>query len=194
MMHESIEDGAWFAARRFGIGIGLPIAWQGWVLLASYLAALAGIKALDHSTLAGGKPLAFALFLPITAVFLIVAGKRTRRNTKTAPSREKEAQAMSGEETLFVCYRKGWQFNCQPRGRAGWLALAAWTLPLLPLGLGLAWLLLRFPDSALPIGIAFTLIVLLWSAVMAVWIVSRSEMVDLRAQPKPETRRRKNRL
>lgn len=28
------NDGAWFAARRFGYGAGLPIAWQGWVVLA----------------------------------------------------------------------------------------------------------------------------------------------------------------
>ncbi|MBO9722818.1 MAG: hypothetical protein J7530_00430 [Novosphingobium sp.] len=100
---------------------------------------------------------------------------------------------MSQEETLFVCYRKGWQFNCQPRGRAGWLALAGWTLPFLPLSLGLAWLLLRFPENLLAIVIAFTLVVAVWTAVMMIWIVSRSEMVDLKAEPKPERRRRKDR-
>ncbi len=29
------------------------------------------------------------------------------------------------EDALFLRYRKGWKFNCQSRGRAGWLALAA---------------------------------------------------------------------
>jgi hypothetical protein len=27
------DDGAWFAAKTFGYGAGLPIAWQGWALL-----------------------------------------------------------------------------------------------------------------------------------------------------------------
>jgi len=32
-------DKPWFAAKRFGIGSGWPIAWQGWVALAVFLAA-----------------------------------------------------------------------------------------------------------------------------------------------------------
>jgi hypothetical protein len=28
------DDGAWFAPKRFGYGAGLPIAWQGWALIA----------------------------------------------------------------------------------------------------------------------------------------------------------------
>ena len=31
-------DGAWFAAKRFGYGAGLPISWQGWVVLAAVIA------------------------------------------------------------------------------------------------------------------------------------------------------------
>jgi hypothetical protein len=100
---------------------------------------------------------------------------------------------MSQEDTLFVCYRKGWQFNCQPRGRAGWLALAGWTLPFLPLSLGLAWLLLRFPENVPAIVVAFTLIVAVWTAVMMIWIVSHSEMVDLKTELKPERRRKDRR-
>lgn len=100
---------------------------------------------------------------------------------------------MSQEDTLFVCYRKGWKYTCQPRGRAGWLALVGWTFPFLPLSLGLTWLVLRFPDNAVAITIAFLLVVAVWTAVMVLWIVSRSEMVDIKAQPKPERRRRKDR-
>lgn len=33
---------AWFAARRFGYGAGLPIAWQGWVALGLFLAVTLG--------------------------------------------------------------------------------------------------------------------------------------------------------
>lgn len=192
-MHEPQNHHAWFAARRFGFGVGLPIAWQGWLLLLAYFTALAGIKWLDHSAWSGGKAFAFALFLPITAIFLVVAKARTARKTSPAEIERKDEVTMPQEDTLFICYRRGWQLTCQPRGRAGWLALAGWTLPLLPLSLGLAWMLLRFPENVTAIAIAFTLIVVLWSAVMVLWIVSHSEMVDLKARPKPERRRQKER-
>lgn len=190
MMHESLDDGAWFAPKRFGIGVGLPIAWQGWLLLATYFGALAGTKGLMHSGLAGSRPLAFALFLAATAVFLVVSHRHTRRRTVSATAEASLADAArtSDQDTLFLCYRSGLKFTCQPRGRAGWFALAAWTLPLLPMSLCLAWLLLRFPESVLPIGIGFSLIVLFWSAFMVFWILSRSEMIDLKALPKPPRR------
>lgn len=28
----------WFPVKRFGYGVGLPMAWQGWLVLAAYLA------------------------------------------------------------------------------------------------------------------------------------------------------------
>ena len=41
---KDVDSKAWFAPKRFGYGAGLPIAWQGWVLIAAQLAAmLAGI-------------------------------------------------------------------------------------------------------------------------------------------------------
>lgn len=193
MTPEPQNPSPWFAARRFGLGVGLPVAWQGWLLLGSYLAALAGIKWLDHAAWSGGKSFGFALLLPLTAIFLVIAKKRTARKTGPAEIALKDEVHMAQEDTLFICYRKGWQFNCQPRGRAGWLALAGWTLPFLPLSLGLAWLLLRFPENVTAIVVAFTLVVAVWTAVMMIWIASRSEMVDLKAQPKPERRRRKDR-
>lgn len=30
----------WFAVKRFGYGVGLPIAWEGWLLVAAFVAAL----------------------------------------------------------------------------------------------------------------------------------------------------------
>jgi hypothetical protein len=33
---------AWFAPRRYGIGSGLPIAWQGWALLVVYFLIVLG--------------------------------------------------------------------------------------------------------------------------------------------------------
>jgi hypothetical protein len=40
------DDGAWFAAKRFGYGAGLPIAWQGWVLLTIMLGLIFGLSVL----------------------------------------------------------------------------------------------------------------------------------------------------
>ena len=36
------KDEAWFPAKRYGWGWGLPTRWQGWVTLSSYLGVLAG--------------------------------------------------------------------------------------------------------------------------------------------------------
>lgn len=33
----------WFAAKRFGVGAGLPIAWQGWMLLVAHISLIAGV-------------------------------------------------------------------------------------------------------------------------------------------------------
>ena len=38
-----MDDGAWFAAKRLGYGAGLPIAWQGWALLAVLVGAIVGL-------------------------------------------------------------------------------------------------------------------------------------------------------
>lgn len=34
------EDKAWFAAKRYGYGWGLPLRWQGWVVFAGFLVGL----------------------------------------------------------------------------------------------------------------------------------------------------------
>ena len=36
------QSKAWFAPKRYGYGAGLPIAWQGWVVLAAYLVVCCG--------------------------------------------------------------------------------------------------------------------------------------------------------
>ena len=42
MLHKFFEPGDWFAAKKHGYGSGLPIAWQGWLLMLSYIAVMAG--------------------------------------------------------------------------------------------------------------------------------------------------------
>lgn len=38
------DDGAWFAPKRFGYGAGLPIAWQGWALLAGMIGGIVVLR------------------------------------------------------------------------------------------------------------------------------------------------------
>lgn len=40
--HGSKERKIWFPAKRYGWGWGLPICWQGWVVMGLWVAALAG--------------------------------------------------------------------------------------------------------------------------------------------------------
>ena len=42
MMSAMNDAKPWFAAKRYGYGAGLPIAWQGWLVLSAYIAAIIG--------------------------------------------------------------------------------------------------------------------------------------------------------
>ncbi len=57
----------WFAVKRFGYGVGLPISWEGWLLLSVFVAAM---------TLSGLllSPILFAVsVIPMTAAVLYLA-------------------------------------------------------------------------------------------------------------------------
>ena len=43
MLHKFFEEGYWFEPKKLGYGAGLPVAWQGWVLLAFYTGVIAGL-------------------------------------------------------------------------------------------------------------------------------------------------------
>ena len=64
----------WFAAKRFGYGAGLPIAWQGWAILVGFLATVAGVGILFEDRPA----VAFAILLPMIITLMIVAMRTTR--------------------------------------------------------------------------------------------------------------------
>ncbi len=64
----------WFAPKRYGLGAGLPIAWQGWVLTGLYVAVMIGTTVLFAQ-----KPLIIlSIVLPLTAAFLVIAARTTR--------------------------------------------------------------------------------------------------------------------
>lgn len=73
---------AWFAAKRFGYGAGMPIAWQGWALLAAWLGCLAGAGGLAQIGGGAGKTMAFALLVASSAIFAAVAARRTEGGWK----------------------------------------------------------------------------------------------------------------
>lgn len=64
----------WFAPKRYGLGYGFPIAWQGWVVSGLFVAMVTGatMALADH-------PLALlSTVLPAAALFLLVAARTTR--------------------------------------------------------------------------------------------------------------------
>ncbi|GAA4030709.1 hypothetical protein GCM10022281_07680 [Sphingomonas rosea] len=70
-----MSDGPeWFAPRRFGIGAGLPIAWQGWAITAVYVVALVVCV-----TLWGGHgDRTKLIMIPLTIIFVGVVWRTTR--------------------------------------------------------------------------------------------------------------------
>lgn len=64
----------WFAPKRYGYGAGLPIAWQGWLALAIYLAVVGAAGYL----LADWPFAALGIIFTATAVLLLVAARTTR--------------------------------------------------------------------------------------------------------------------
>jgi hypothetical protein len=68
------EGPEWFAPKRYGYGSGFPIRWEGWLLLAGFLAAAFAVSAMFDD-----KPLvATAIIVPLTAVFLVICARTTR--------------------------------------------------------------------------------------------------------------------
>jgi hypothetical protein len=64
----------WFAPKRYGYGAGLPISWQGWALLISYIVLLGAAGLLMHRTIVGY----FSIVAMLTAVLIVIAARTTR--------------------------------------------------------------------------------------------------------------------
>ena len=64
----------WFAPKRYGLGSGLPVAWQGWVVLLAYLAVVLGGFLLfgEHNAAT------YAVIAIATAVLLVISARTTR--------------------------------------------------------------------------------------------------------------------
>jgi hypothetical protein len=78
MLHGLFDDGDWFPPKRYGYGAGLPFAWQGWVVLGSYMLLVIGvalgIARTDPVVQLGGA----VVILAATALLVLIISKRTR--------------------------------------------------------------------------------------------------------------------
>ena len=59
MLHLLFDGRPWFRAKTYGVGAGLPIAWQGWLLIAAHIALIVGLAKLLQDV----PPLQFAAVL-----------------------------------------------------------------------------------------------------------------------------------
>jgi hypothetical protein len=79
MLHKFFEEGDWFRPKSYGYGAGLPIAWQGWVVLAAYVLLVVGLAIWASASTGFG-----VVAVTVTGIALATAGlvsivhKRTR--------------------------------------------------------------------------------------------------------------------
>ena len=67
-------DNAWFMPKRYGLGSGLPIRWQRWLLLAAHVALVAAASAFDNTA-----PMTFSVWaIAITASAMPIYAAWTR--------------------------------------------------------------------------------------------------------------------
>lgn len=78
MLHKFFEPGDWFRPKSYGYGAGLPIAWQGWVLLGSFALVILGLALLARAGGFAATATAIALMAVSTAVLVAVVHRRTR--------------------------------------------------------------------------------------------------------------------
>ena len=62
------REQAWFPAKRYGYGWGIPRRWQGWVVMLGYFAALLGGRPYAHHSVG----LLIAYVLALTTIFVAI--------------------------------------------------------------------------------------------------------------------------
>jgi hypothetical protein len=73
------KDGEyWFEPKWYGYGVGWPIAIQGWLVLAGYIAVLALCGALVEWDTSIGRLAAAFIFVPATTGLVMICKVRTR--------------------------------------------------------------------------------------------------------------------
>ncbi|HWK41242.1 MAG TPA: hypothetical protein VNR60_04860 [Croceibacterium sp.] len=78
MLEGMSDNKPWFRPKSYGYGAGLPIAWQGWVLLLSYMAAIIGLAVLAPYMHGAELIGLIALMVFLTAILVVIAKARTK--------------------------------------------------------------------------------------------------------------------
>ena len=70
-----MSDGPeWFAPKRYGYGAGLPISWQGWAVLVSFVALLLVIAfSMRHQPIQ-----LIAALVPLVLLFIVITARTTK--------------------------------------------------------------------------------------------------------------------
>jgi hypothetical protein len=70
-----MSDGPeWFAPKRYGYGAGLPISWQGWLVLSVFL----GICFVVSIAFKDRPLVTVAIMAPVIATFLVIVARTTK--------------------------------------------------------------------------------------------------------------------
>jgi len=69
------KNNIWFPAKKYGIGWGLPVTWQGWFVLLLYVVFLIiGVNMLTGTTT--GIPFVIAYLFILTALLVFICWKK----------------------------------------------------------------------------------------------------------------------
>lgn len=78
MTDKDAEEGGWFRPKPYGYGAGLPIAWQGWVLLGGYISVMAICGLVIELYRDEGATFGIPAMILATLVFVALVATKTR--------------------------------------------------------------------------------------------------------------------
>lgn len=76
------DDKAWFAQKQYGLGSGMPIAWQGWLSLIAYIALATGLAFMATQQHGAKAVLTWIGFFAATLLFCLICWRKTRGGWK----------------------------------------------------------------------------------------------------------------
>ena len=97
---------------------------------------------------------------------------------------------MRGEDKPFVCVRNGWNIKISPRNASGWLAFGLWMAAFFAMTGLFTWAMASEEKPVLHAtytGI-FIVAAIVHAVVMIRWMMARSEVIDLAAIGREQSR------
>ena len=97
---------------------------------------------------------------------------------------------MREEDKPFVCVRNGWNIKISPRNASGWLSFGLWMAAFFAMTGVFAWAMAAEDKPVLQAtwtGI-YIVAAIVWTIVMVRWMMARSEVIDLAAIGREQSR------